>query len=177
MLSKVNFRIKTIYNILRPSEKKVADYILNYCGKLEDLSMTLLAKEVAVSQPTVMRFVKAIGYDSFKQFKLELAKNYDKENNIDILYGFSINADDKIMDLPGKIVATATSMLENALKSLSLVNYQKTVSLINQSQHISIYAVENSMGVAHDLMTKLIYLGKSVTCHSDYYLQSIDASY
>lgn len=46
MLSKVNFRIKTIYNILRPSEKKVADYILNYCGKLEDLSMTLLAKEV-----------------------------------------------------------------------------------------------------------------------------------
>lgn len=50
--------------------------------------MTLLAKEVAVSQPTVMRFVKAIGYDSFKQFKLELAKNYDKENNIDILYGF-----------------------------------------------------------------------------------------
>ena len=49
----------------------------------------------------------------------------DKENNIDILYGFSINADDKIMDLPGKIVATATSMLENALKSLSLVNYQK----------------------------------------------------
>lgn len=176
MLSKVNFRIKTIYNILRPSEKKVADYILNYCGKLEDLSMTLLAKEVAVSQPTVMRFVKAIGYDSFKQFKLELAKNYDKENNIDILYGFSINADDKIMDLPGKIVATATSMLENALKSLSLVNYQKTVALINQSQHISIYAVENSMGVAHDLMTKLIYLGKSVTCHSDYYLQSIDAS-
>ena len=145
MLSKVNFRIKTIYNILRPSEKKVADYILNYCGKLEDLSMTLLAKEVAVSQPTVMRFVKAIGYD-------------------------------KIMDLPGKIVATATSMLENALKSLSLVNYQKTVALINQSQHISIYAVENSMGVAHDLMTKLIYLGKSVTCHSDYYLQSIDAS-
>ena len=105
MLSKVNFRIKTIYNILRPSEKKVADYILNYCGKLEDLSMTLLAKEVAVSQPTVMRFVKAIGYDSFKQFKLELAKNYDKENNIDILYGFSINTDDKIMDLPGKIVA------------------------------------------------------------------------
>lgn len=87
--------------------------------------MTLLAKEVAVSQPTVMRFVKAIGYDSFKQFKLELAKNYDKENNIDILYGFSINTDDKIMDLPGKIVATATSMLENALKSLSLVNYQK----------------------------------------------------
>lgn len=30
MLSKVNFRIKTIYNILRPSEKKVADYNKSY---------------------------------------------------------------------------------------------------------------------------------------------------
>ena len=89
MLSKVNFRIKTIYNILRPSEKKVADYILNYCGKLEDLSMTLLAKEVAVSQPTVMRFVKAIGYNSFKEFKYELLKN-QKSNNVDILYGYTL---------------------------------------------------------------------------------------
>lgn len=32
------------------------------------------------------------------------------------------------------------------------------------------------MCVANDLMTKLIYLGKNVTFHSDYYLQSIDAS-
>lgn len=176
MLNKVNFRIKTIYNILRPSEKKVADYILKYQGNVEDLSMATIADVAGVSQPTIMRFVKAIGYDSFKQFKFELAKNYKKENNVDILYGFSINPNDNIYELPSKIVATATSMLENALKSISITAYQETVTLINQYQYISIYAVENSMGVAYDLMTKLVYLGKSISCHSDYYLQSIDAN-
>lgn len=176
MLSKVDFRIKTIYNILRPSEKKVADYNLEYQGSIEDLSMTAIAREVSVSQPTIMRFVKGIGYNSFKQFKYELIKCFKDENNTNVLYGFSIEPTDKISDLPAKIVATATKMLENSLKSLSLANYEQTVELINQSRHISIYAVENSIGVAQDLMTKLLYLGKSVTLHNDYYLQSIDAS-
>lgn len=174
MLSRVNFRIKTIYNILRPSEKKVADYILNYLDSYEEMSMISIAKSAGVSQPTIMRFVKAIGFNSFKQFKYELVRSNTK--SVDLLYGFSINKDDDIRELPSKIIATITKMMEDSLKSISIDNYLKTIDLINQTNNISIYAVENSMCVANDLMTKLIYLGKNVTFHSDYYLQSIDAS-
>ncbi|MFQ8706147.1 MAG: MurR/RpiR family transcriptional regulator [Thomasclavelia sp.] len=170
----MNFRIKTIYNILRPSEKKVADYILNYLDSYEEMSMISIAKSAGVSQPTIMRFVKAIGFNSFKQFKYELVRSNTK--SVDLLYGFSINKDDDIRELPSKIIATITKMMEDSLKSISIDNYLKTIDLINQTNNISIYAVENSMCVANDLMTKLIYLGKNVTFHSDYYLQSIDAS-
>ena len=176
MICKVHFRIKTIYNILRPSEQKVADYILEYQGSIEDLSMSMIARNVNVSQPTIMRFVKGIGYDSFKQFKYELLKSFQGEKNVEVLYGFSLDRSDQIKDLPAKVVTTATRRLENSLKTLSLASYEETVKAINQSRHISIYAVENSLSVAQDLMTKLIYLGKSVTFHIDYYLQSIDAS-
>lgn len=174
MLNRVNFRIKTIYNILRPSEKKVADYILAYIGSYKEISMISIAKITGVSQPTIMRFVKAIGFDSFKQFKYELVKSNLK--SIDLLYGFSINRDDNIKDIPSKIAATITKMIEDSLKSISINNYLQTIELINNTKHISIYAVENSICVADDLMTKLIYLGKSVTFHDDYYLQSIGAS-
>lgn len=173
MISKVKFRIKTIYSLLRPSEKKVADYILNYQGMIEMLSMSSLASAINVSQPTIMRFVKAIGYDGFKQFKYALIK--EQNGNTNILYGYTLNRDDQISDLPGKVVATATTMLENSLKSLLVSGFQEAVQLINKSNHISIYAVENSRGVGHDLTTKLLYLGKKVTFHEDYYLQNIDA--
>lgn len=174
MLSRVNFRIKTIYSVLRPSEKKVADYILNYIDSYDKISMASIAKSAGVSQPTIMRFVKAIGFDSFKQFKYELVRSNIK--TVDLLYGFSINKDDNIRDLPSKIIATITRMMEDSLKSISIDNYLKAIDLINHTKHISIYAVENSICVANDLMTKMIYLGKSISFHSDYYLQSIDAS-
>ena len=89
MINKAIFRIKMIYNILRPSEKKVADYILSFNDDYAKLSMTLISKEVSVSQPTIMRFVKAIGYNSFKEFKYELLKN-QTSNNVDILYGYTL---------------------------------------------------------------------------------------
>lgn len=174
MISRINFRIQTIYGILRPSEKKVADYILNYQDSIEDISMVKIANEANVSQPTIMRFVKAIGYDSFKQFKYELLKINKKE--IDILYGFSINKDDKLDELPAKIIGTTIKKLENILKSISINDYKEVIELIHQSNRISIYCVENSKCVASDLMTKLLYLGKKVTCYDDDYLQYIDAN-
>lgn len=175
MINKVIFRIKTIYNVLRPSEKKVADYVLNYQDDYTKLSMLLISKEANISQPTIMRFVKAIGYNSFKEFKYELLKNY-KTKNIDILYGYTLSKDDQLSNIPSNIVARTITMLEDSLKSISIKNYEKAIEVIHTSKHISIFAVENSTSVANDLMIKLLYLGKQVTLYDDGYLQSINAS-
>lgn len=175
MINKVIFRIKTIYNVLRPSEKKVADYVLNYQDDYTKLSMLLISKEANISQPTIMRFVKAIGYNSFKEFKYELLKN-DKAKNVDILYGYTLSKDEQLSDIPSNIVARTITMLEDSLKSISIKNYEKAIKAIHTSKHISIFAVENSVSVANDLMIKLLYLGKQVTLYDDGYLQSINAS-
>ena len=175
MINKAIFRIKMIYNILRPSEKKVADYILSFNDDYAKLSMTLISKEVSVSQPTIMRFVKAIGYNSFKEFKYELLKN-QKSNYVDILYGYTLGKEELIKDIPSNIVASTITMLEDSLKSISIKNYENAIKAIHNSNHISIFAVENSLSVANDLMIKLIYLGKQVVLYDDGYLQSINAS-
>lgn len=175
MINKVIFRIKMIYNILRPSEKKVADYIFNFNDDYAKLSMTLISKEVSVSQPTIMRFVKAIGYSSFKEFKYELLKS-QRSNNVDILYGYTLGKEELIKDIPSNIIARTITMLEDSLKSISIKNYEKAIKAIHNSNHISIFAVENSLSVANDLMIKLIYLGKQVVLYDDGYLQSINAS-
>lgn len=175
MINKAIFRIKMIYNILRPSETKVAAYILSFNDDYAKLSMTLISKEVSVSQPTIMRFVKAIGYNSFKEFKYELLKN-QKSNNVDILYGYTLGKEELIKDIPSNIVARTITMLEDSLKSISIKNYENAIKAIHNSNHISIFAVENSLSVANDLMIKLIYLGKQVILYDDGYLQSINAS-
>ena len=74
MAKPFEFNIKKLYADLRPSEQKVADYYLGYAGQLEALSLVPMAKAAGVSQPTVMRFVKALGFGGFREFKYAVLK-------------------------------------------------------------------------------------------------------
>ena len=67
-------KIESVYGSLRPSERKAADYLLEYRGRAGDLLMEELAGAAGVSQPTVMRFVKALGYSGFREFKYALVQ-------------------------------------------------------------------------------------------------------
>ena len=81
--NKVKIKIQQIYAGLRPSEQKVADYILSYEGKASRLLMETLALETGVSQPTVIRFVKAAGFEGFKDFKYALVR--EEANSLRIM--------------------------------------------------------------------------------------------
>ena len=117
----VKIRIRQIYAGLRPSEQKVADYILQYEGKASRLLMETVAQETGVSQPTVIRFVKAAGYEGFKDFKCALVQEEAKEQPEDSgkagLYGFPLSRKDRLEDIPGKIVTTSVEMLALAKKA------------------------------------------------------------
>lgn len=167
-------KIESVYGSLRPSERKAADYLLEYRGRAGDLLMEELAGAAGVSQPTVMRFVKALGYSGFREFKYALvqeeARGQRKEGEIE-LYGFQLSSRDRLEEIPGKIVATSIRMLEETLKSIRAKEYRQAV----EARSIVIYSVENSACTASDLMTKLLYLGLDCRMYGDYYLQNASA--
>lgn len=175
----VKIKIRKIYGTLRPSEKKVADYILKYSGATDDLLIDSVARACQVSQPTVIRFVKAVGYEGFRDFKYALVKEEGRREpeegeKID-LYGFRLSRRDRLEDIPGKIITTSVDMLEETLQSVSVREYKKAVEAICQAQNIVLYGVENSIVTANDLMIKLTYLGLNCRMYSDYYLQNVSA--
>lgn len=176
----VKIRIRQIYAGLRPSEQKVADYILQYEGKASKLLMETVAQETGVSQPTVIRFVKAAGYEGFKDFKYALVQEEAKEQPEDSekagLYGFPLSRKDRLEDIPGKIVTTSVEMLEETLRNVSVKEYRKAVEAVVAAENIVIYSVENSICTANDLLTKLTYLGLNCRFHGDYYLQNVSAA-
>ena len=177
--NRVKIKIQQIYAGLRPSEQKVADYILEYEGKASKLLMETLAQETGVSQPTVIRFVKAAGYEGFKDFKYALVQEEAKEQPEDSdkisLYGFQLSKKDRLEDVPGKIVTTSIDMLEETLKNISMKEYKRAVEAVLGAENIVIYSVENSVCTANDLLTKLTYLGLNCRQYSDYYLQHVSA--
>ena len=66
MNQSLKLSIQKIYPDLRRSEKKVADYLLSHTGAYRNLTLDRIAREAEVSQPTVLRFIRAMGYSGFK---------------------------------------------------------------------------------------------------------------
>ena len=72
MRNGIALRIEEKYGDLRKSEKIAADYILEHLNRLAELPLDRLAEYSGVSQPTVLRMVKAIGYGGYRKFRYAL---------------------------------------------------------------------------------------------------------
>ena len=57
---------------LRKSERKVADFVLRNPLQVIRMRIVDLAQEAGVSEPTVVRFCRAVGCRGFQDFKLVL---------------------------------------------------------------------------------------------------------
>jgi len=66
--------IHTHLDSLSKSERKVALAVLKNPELAIAENITALARNAQVSEPTVVRFCRAIGYDGWQEFKLKLAQ-------------------------------------------------------------------------------------------------------
>lgn len=80
-------RVKGAYASLRPSEQKVAEFFLEHAEELEDLTIGELARGAGVSEPTVIRCVRGLGYRGYREFKGALSQKEDqvRGNTLDYL--------------------------------------------------------------------------------------------
>lgn len=171
-------QIRKQYKTLRLSERKVADIILNQKINFLDCTIDDLAQLAKVSQPTIIRFAQAMGLNGYKELRKKLIQVKSKDEfelKPETILTYPLQADDKLIDIPQKVIMTNIKHLEEALKNLSMYEFVKAIKALNKAKHISVYAVENSICTAEDFVTKMAYIGKQVFFDKDIYLQKINA--
>lgn len=164
MESSIRFRIQSMYENLRASEKQVADFVLAHLVDVENYSLVELCEAAGVSQPTVIRFTKAIGFEGYRGFRSALLKSNAKGQNepFQPLYCFPVQKE---------------KMLEDTLRCIPQKDYEEAVKLLGNARMIDLYCVENSYATAADLLSKLLYLGLNTRLFQDSYLQHICAGH
>ena len=168
------------YGDLRKSEKRAADYILRHMELAAGLSIDRLAKAADVSQPTVLRMLRSLGFTGYKDFKYQLVSELaqsgpESQGAAEPMFGYTLRKQDTLEEIPPYMTATAAGMMEETLKNLSVRTYRKAVESIRKARLIDIYSVENSGVTAQDLLAKLLYLGLPCRYFSDAYYQRISA--
>ena len=101
MKNNIKKQIEAGYGDLRKSEKQAADYILSHMEEAADLPLDRLAHCAGVSQPTVLRMLKALGFDGYKDFRYqlvaELARLQPGQDQADqLMYGYTLSRQDTL---------------------------------------------------------------------------------
>jgi Helix-turn-helix domain, rpiR family len=75
-------RISEALEHLRPSERRVAEFILARPTVAAEMTIADLAGEVGVSEPTVMRFCRAIGLKGFQDMKRQVLRDLERRKAV-----------------------------------------------------------------------------------------------
>ncbi|MFV1990298.1 MAG: MurR/RpiR family transcriptional regulator [Acidimicrobiales bacterium] len=99
---------------LTPAQRSVAHYILDHPDEIGLLSSPALAERVGVSQPSVARFVAAVGFDSYAAFQTRIRQLHTKslvpavrESN---LYERAVRGAVARLDAPANEMADASAL-------------------------------------------------------------------
>jgi RpiR family carbohydrate utilization transcriptional regulator len=158
---------------LRASEKAVADLILADPVRAMDFNMAGLADAAGVSEPTVMRFCSAIGFDGFRSFKITLAQTIALGLPVTLS---AIHQDDSTDDLTEKIFSHTISSLDRARRNLDPASITTAVDLLAGASDILFVGAGASGIVAQDAQQKFPLFGVPCQAPTDYHQQFIAAT-
>jgi RpiR family carbohydrate utilization transcriptional regulator len=151
----------TIRDALRASEQKVADFILQDPTRAVDLNMGGLANAAEVSEPTVMRFCSAAGFDGFSSFKMALVRALALGQHSTVT---SIHPDEDVTDLIGKMFNYTISGLDRVRNRLDGKSIDQAIELLLQANEIIFIGAGSSGIVAQDAQQKFPLFGRQ--CHA-----------
>lgn len=61
--------ITPLYTSLTPSQRRLADYVLQYMAEAALLSSKELARKLSVSEATIVRFAQRLGFEGYPEFR------------------------------------------------------------------------------------------------------------
>jgi len=166
-------QIKRAEDRLRRSERKVADYVLAEPQTALSLGISALAAASGVSDPTVLRFCRALGFDGFQSFKLALARAlalgapYIREG---------VGPEDDTATLGAKICSQTAAAIYGLPAKLDWAVVERAMEALAAAPRIECYGVGASGAVAVDAQNKLFRLNVPVTAYVDPHMQVMSAS-
>lgn len=135
--------IRDKYVKIFSAEKKVADFVLNHPQDAVNSNVTQLAKRSGVSDATVTRMCRHLGYKGYYQFRLMLAKDIGRD--VDIKEEIELQ---KEANPVAKIFEQYANSIINVGANLNVDDFKQCANLIKSSHNVIVIAVGNTMPLA-----------------------------
>ena len=170
MLSKISESLDSLSN----AERKVAECALSEPKWFVHAAVAEIAEQAQVSQPTVIRFCRSLGYKGLPEFKLALSASIS-QNGLPFVHA-ELNTDDNMGDVMEKVLGNTAAALLGARRSLDENELENAIAMLSHARRIEFYGVGNSGIVAQDAQHKFFRFGVSTVAYSDTHIQLMAAA-
>jgi DNA-binding MurR/RpiR family transcriptional regulator len=165
--------LQAILDELKPSEQKVAQYILAHPEEVVKLSVQKLAELSGVSEATIIRLARSLNMKGYQELKLRIAGDLNKQSNIgsyqEIMMEGSI---DSIMQA---VSWNNIQSIQDTLSVLSSDEVKKAADAVTQARKIDIYGVGASAVIAADIKQKFSRINLWCEAYADFHAQLTSA--
>ncbi|HAD09809.1 MAG TPA: transcriptional regulator [Porticoccaceae bacterium] len=158
---------------MRRSERKVAEFVLSRPTEVIRMRIVDLAQQAAVSEPTVIRFCRAVGCNGFLEFKLALAQQLASSPS----YGhIAITDTDSLAECTFKAFDSTVDTLLSVRDRLDLDMLDSAVKALCEAGRVEFYGFGASAAVAFDAQHRFFRLQLATAAYSDPHLQNMSAT-
>ncbi len=157
---------------LRKSEAKVANFVLENVNDVLAMRVVDLAGHAGVSDPTVIRFCRAVGCNGFQAFKLQLAQQAGLGG---VYTQFAVDDKDTVEDLCNKVFDSTVGSLLGVRDDLDPETLELAIDTINRARRVEFYGFGASGSVAADAQHKFFRLQLVTAAYTDPHIQHMSA--
>ena len=165
-------KVREYKEIMTPTEKEIADYILDNASLICNLTIREFAENTYSSPSSIVRFCKKLGFEGFNDFQksllYDIASHNEKEENTTAL---SLKANGDISSIINKVSRGNIRIIEESKKLIDEDTIAHCASLLSSARKILLFATGSSCSVAKDFYMKLLRLDMPVIFDEDYHIQ------
>jgi glucokinase len=165
-------RVRASVTTLSPAERRVANFVLDNPRTALNDPIALIAQGAEVSQPTVIRFCRSLGFQGLADFKLKLGSGLTGTLPVQRT---QVRRQDGTADLCAKVLDNTISAIVQFREALNVDAVDRAISLLREARRVEFYAMGNSAIVALDAQHKLFRFRISSVAHTDPSMHSMAA--
>ena len=157
-------RLREILDQITPSERKVAEYILNHPEHMVGLSVAELSEVSGGSPAAVIRLCKSMGIKGYQELKLKVAGDLQQRENIRYQ---EISPHDSVEAIIHNVSNNNMQSIRDTLKILDVNMVSKAIEAIAQADRLFFFGLGASNLIAQDAQQKFLRINKTSFCVSD----------
>lgn len=164
--------IRSLYPSLTKTEKKIADYVLKNAESVLYATVTDLAERASAGETSVLRFCRNLGFKSYQDFKLSLAKDLVSPLKHE---DSEIDESDDLAVVAKKMTLENVASLEHTLSLLNMEELNKAVEAIVNAKRLFFMGVGSSAMTAMDAQYRFMRLGYTGEAITDPHVMAMNA--
>lgn len=154
--------ISECYGQLTKSEKQIADYLRKNQEESAFLSAGELADHLGLSEATLVRFARSLGFDSYPAMREVLQENFRRRVTHSTRLRSRLDELRESGDIFERLVASELDYMTQSLESVNREALHQAVDLMKNRKRIFIFGVGPSVSLVELMKIRLERFGRQV---------------